>query len=156
MTKLNGTCEKVYSDSTDEENAAEADTPDSEDSETEAAKATYDDDEIDDEIDEEIATPNKQIKELKDKIKVLRRENTALKIKSGILNMIKTCFWKETVGTLVFLTSFVLLISTNKGVQILNSARANFARTSRMFYDSQEHVISGAPISVIRYYWRSP
>ena len=68
LTKSNGTCEKVYSDSTDEENAAEADTPDSEDSETEAAKATYDDDEID----EEIATPNKQIKELKDKIKVLR------------------------------------------------------------------------------------
>lgn len=68
LTKSNGTCEKVYSDSTDEENAAEADTPDSEDSETEAAKATYDDDEID----EEIETPNKQIKELKDKIKVLR------------------------------------------------------------------------------------
>lgn len=68
LTKSNGTCEKVYSDSTDEENAAEADTPDSEDSETEAAKATYDDDEID----EEIAAPNKQIKELKDKIKVLR------------------------------------------------------------------------------------
>ena len=152
MTKSNGTCEKVYSDSTDEENAAEADTPDSEDSETEAAKATYDDDEID----EEIATPNKQIKELKDKIKVLRRENTALKIKSGILNMIKTCFWEVTVGTLVFLTSFVLLISTNKGVQILNRARANFAGTSRMFYDSQEHVISGAPISVTRLYWHYP
>lgn len=69
--------------------------------------------------------------------------------------MIKTCFWKVTVGSLVFLTSFVLLISTNKGVQILNSALANFAGTSRMFYDSQEHVISGAPIRVIRYYWRS-
>lgn len=68
MTKSNGTCEKVYSDSTDEENAAEADTPDSENSETEIDEIAYDDDEID----EEIATPNKQIKELKDKIKVLR------------------------------------------------------------------------------------
>lgn len=145
LAKSDDTSKEMSSDSSNEEDADKTDNSDTEDSEAETDETDYDDDEID----EEIETPNKQIEELKDKIKVLRRENTALKTKSGILNLFKTCTRKLVSGALALVTSFVFLISTRPGIYILDSALDNLYGNDRADHDRVSHARSGATISVI-------
>lgn len=138
LTKLNDKSKKVNTNFSPEKEADEPDDSDSENSETETGEIAYDDDETD----ENIETLNKQIE-------ILRRDNTTLKIKSGILNLIKTCTRKLVAGTLAFVTSLVFLISTRPGIYILDSALDNFYGNERADHDRASHACSGVTISTI-------